>query len=71
MDTVGENPRGLHAIRVLTARRDCHPRRSLITAAFDPYLPAFARLIPILVAAYDALPATDPLRANWPDRSRC
>jgi acyl-homoserine-lactone acylase len=36
----------------------------LITAAFDPYLPAFARLIPVLVADYDALPARDKLRKS-------
>lgn len=61
MDTFGENPRGLHAIRVLTGKDD-FTRASLITAAFDSYLPAFARQIPILVADYDALPASDPLK---------
>jgi acyl-homoserine-lactone acylase len=61
MDSFGENPRGLHATRVLS---DHHgfTLPSLITAAFDSYLPAFARQIPILVADYDALPAGDPLR---------
>ncbi|SFW54766.1 penicillin acylase family protein [Luteibacter sp. UNCMF366Tsu5.1] len=59
MDTVGENPRGLHASRVLTGRRD-FTLASLIDAAFDPYLPAFARQLPILIADYDALPASDP-----------
>lgn len=61
MDSVGENPRGLHATRVLTDRRD-FTLASLIDAAFDPYLPAFARQLPILIADYDALPATDPLK---------
>ncbi|WP_424680786.1 penicillin acylase family protein [Frateuria sp. YIM B11624] len=61
MDTFGENPRGLHAIRVLTGQDD-FTRDSLITAAFDSYLPAFARQIPILIADYDALPASDPLK---------
>ncbi|MCX7512318.1 penicillin acylase family protein [Frateuria hangzhouensis] len=61
MDTFGENPRGLHAIRVLDGK-DQFTRASLITAAFDSYLPAFARQIPILVADYDALPVHDPLR---------
>ena len=36
----------------------------LQAAAFDSYLPAFAALIPALLAAYDALPATDPRRAQ-------
>lgn len=61
MDSAGENPRGLHAIRVLTGRKDFTPA-SLISAAFDSYLPAFARQIPVLLADYDALPATDPLK---------
>ncbi|MEV6263358.1 penicillin acylase family protein [Streptomyces sp. NPDC051784] len=54
-DKAGENPRGPQAIRVLTARRDFTPR-TLIEAAFDPYLTAFARLLPGLVAAFDGLP---------------
>lgn len=61
MDAVGENPRGLHATRVLTGRRD-FTLASLIDAAFDSYLPAFARQLPILIADYDALPAGDPLK---------
>jgi acyl-homoserine-lactone acylase len=63
MDQVGENPRGLHAIKVLTARTDFTPQ-SLIRAAFDPYLPAFARLIPVLLASYDRLPPGDPQKAR-------
>jgi acyl-homoserine-lactone acylase len=63
MDSSGENPRGIHAMRVL-GDRDDFTVPSLITAAFDPYLPAFARLIPVLVADYDALPARDKLRKN-------
>jgi acyl-homoserine-lactone acylase len=63
MDTFGENPRGLHATRLLTGAKDFN-LPSLITAAFDSYLPAFARQIPILVGDYDALPASDPLKAR-------
>jgi acyl-homoserine-lactone acylase len=61
MDSVGENPRGIHATMVLSDKHD-FTKASLITAAFDSYLPAFARQIPILVADYDALPAGDPLK---------
>src|SRR5688572_13245988 len=61
MDSFGENPRGVHATRVLGDQRD-FTLPSLITAAFDPYLPAFAQLIPVLVADYDALASKDPLR---------
>jgi acyl-homoserine-lactone acylase len=61
MDSVGENPRGIHATMVLSDRND-FTKASLIMAAFDSYLPAFARQIPILVADYDALSANDPLK---------
>jgi acyl-homoserine-lactone acylase len=37
-------------------------------AAYDPWLPAFAKLIPTLVAAYDAAPAADPLKAKLADQ---
>jgi acyl-homoserine-lactone acylase len=61
MDSVGENPRGIHATRVLSDKQG-FTLASLITAAFDSYLPAFARQIPVLVADFDALPANDPLK---------
>jgi acyl-homoserine-lactone acylase len=61
MDDAGENPRGLHAIRLLDGRKDFTLER-LRDAAFDSYLPAFAQLIPPLVAAYDSLPGTNRLK---------
>jgi acyl-homoserine-lactone acylase len=63
MDQVGENPRGPHAERVLSARHDFTPE-TLISAAFDSYLTAFARLVPLLVAAYDRLPAGDATKTK-------
>jgi acyl-homoserine-lactone acylase len=63
MDQAGENPRTAHAVRVLSARKD-FTLPSLIEAAYDPYMPAFARLIPTLVAAYDGAAADDPLKAK-------
>src|SRR3984893_11805922 len=63
MDEVGENPRGIHAVRVLAARSDFTPQ-TLISAAFDPYLPAFARLVPLLLASYDRLPENDSNKAK-------
>ncbi|MFZ4688719.1 MAG: penicillin acylase family protein [Polymorphobacter sp.] len=62
MDQAGENPRGPNAVRVLSARRDFTPD-TLLEAAYDTYLTAFAELIPTLTAAYDRLPAADPQRA--------
>lgn len=64
MDQLGPNFRGVHADEVLADRRDFTPER-LIAAAFDSHLPAFAVLIPQLVADYDALPGGDPLKAKF------
>ena len=61
MDTFGENARGIHAIRVLENRKD-FTLPSLISSAYDPYLPAFAQLIPSLIAAYDQAP--NPTKAK-------
>ncbi|HEV8401372.1 MAG TPA: penicillin acylase family protein [Gemmatimonadales bacterium] len=47
-----ETPRGYHALRVLTGRKD-FTMDELRAAAFDSYLPAFERLIPALLRAYD------------------
>ncbi|QDE41023.1 acylase [Luteibacter pinisoli] len=63
MDAVGENPRGIHATRVLTGQRGVTPA-SLLSMAFDAYLPAFERQLPVLLRDYDALPAGDPLKAK-------
>jgi acyl-homoserine-lactone acylase len=52
MDTAGETPRGLHAIRVLDGKGG-FTIEGLRKAAYDPDLPAFDRLIPKLVEAYD------------------
>ncbi|MGE5142204.1 MAG: penicillin acylase family protein [Acidobacteriota bacterium] len=62
-----ETPRGYHALRVLTDSKDWTPA-ALMAAAFDSYLPAFERMIPPLLKAYDALPATDTLRLRLADQ---
>jgi acyl-homoserine-lactone acylase len=59
----GENARGLHAIKVLSSKKD-FTIDSLIAAAYDSYLPYFEESIPPLVKAYDALPAGNPLKAK-------
>jgi acyl-homoserine-lactone acylase len=58
-----ENPRGLHAMRVLSARTDFTPDR-VIAAAFDTWMPSFDMLIPPLVVAYDGLDAGSPLKGS-------
>ena len=55
MDTAGETPRGLHALQVLEGKKGFTLER-LRDAAYDSHLPAFARLIPGLVAASDRAP---------------
>ncbi|MEI5688621.1 penicillin acylase family protein [Sphingomonas kyungheensis] len=77
MDQIGGNARGDHADLLLTGKSGWTPER-LRAAAYDPYLPAFARLLPGLVAAWRSLPAGDPRRrtlaapiatlASWDDR---
>ena len=61
MDAAGIDPRTAHAIRVLSAS----PRFTLdglVEAAYDPWLPAFAEMLPGLVAAHHDAP--DPARAE-------
>ena len=58
-----ESARGYHALRVLSNRKDFTIER-LRAAAYDSYLPAFERLIPSLLSAYDGLAATDPLKTK-------
>jgi acyl-homoserine-lactone acylase len=67
MDTAGENPRGLHAALLLTGRRD-FTADALNAAAYDSYLPAFAELIPTLIAAYDAQSPAGRWRAGLADQ---
>lgn len=63
MDYFGENPRGIHAIRVLENRTNM-TLDSLIAAAYDNQLTAFETLLPVLFRDYDALPETSPLKTK-------
>ncbi len=63
LDTVGQNYRGVHALRMLIGDRR-FTLEGLRDAAFDPALPAFDDLLPSLIAAWDVLPASDPLKAK-------
>jgi acyl-homoserine lactone acylase PvdQ len=67
-----ESARGLHAIRLLRDKKD-FTLDSLITAAYDSYLPWFANAIPALLKAYDAKPMPElaaqvELLRKWDDR---
>lgn len=68
MDSAGENPRGVHAELVLKDAQNL-TLGGLIDKAYDPYLTAFARLIPTLEAAYAATPDGDPLKAKVADQA--
>jgi acyl-homoserine-lactone acylase len=57
-----ENPRGIHAVRVLENKKD-FTIASLLDAAYDTQLTAFEPLLPQLFAAYDAMPGDDALKA--------
>jgi acyl-homoserine-lactone acylase len=63
MDSDGENFRGLHAQQLLTGSSGWTLEK-LQAAAYDSYQPGFAELIPALVQAYDALPASDARKAE-------
>ena len=67
VDEGSENPRGLHAIRVLENRKD-FTISSLLDAAYDEYLTAFEALLPPLFRDYDAAAATDPLKSRLADQ---
>ncbi|MGB5665561.1 MAG: acylase [Maribacter sp.] len=54
-----ENFRGVHAIELLKDRKG-YTLDNLIALAHDPYLPAFRKLIPGLVMAYDSQEAKYP-----------
>ncbi|MBV9225966.1 MAG: acylase [Acidobacteriaceae bacterium] len=58
-----ESARGLHAIRLLQDTKD-FTLDSLITAAYDSYLPWFERPISALIEAWDRTPENDPLKTK-------
>ena len=58
-----ESPRGYHALKVLPGKKD-FTLSSLISTAYDSYLPSFERMIPPLLKAYDDAPASNPLKAK-------
>jgi acyl-homoserine-lactone acylase len=67
VETGGESARGLHAIRLLQNKKD-FTLASLMTAAYDSYLPAFEKMIPPLIKAWDDAPASNPLKAKLTDQ---
>ncbi len=67
VDNGSENARSVHAIMLLEKKKD-FTRESLMATGFDSYLPFFAEMIPNLVKAYEATPASNPLKAKVADQ---
>ena len=63
----GETARGLHAVRVLENKKD-FTLDSLISAAYDTYMPWFATTIPALLKDWGSAPESDPLKAKVADQ---
>jgi len=63
MENNPENARGLHAIAVLKDKKD-FTLATLRDAAYDSWLPAFDRLVPLVVRAWDALPDGDAMKGK-------
>jgi acyl-homoserine-lactone acylase len=63
MDAAGENPRGRHALRVLSGQSG-FTLDALVAAAYDSYLTGFDPLLPALFDDYDKLAPADPRKAK-------
>ncbi len=63
----GESARGLHAIRLLKNTKN-FTLDSLMTAAYDSYLPWFEKPMPALIKAWDETSASNPLKAKVADQ---
>ncbi|HEX3927385.1 MAG TPA: penicillin acylase family protein [Gemmatimonadales bacterium] len=62
-----ESARGVHAVRVLSDKKD-FTLDGLLAAAFDSYQPWFEKPIPALIKAWDAASASDTLKAKLADQ---
>ncbi len=63
VETGTASARGQHAVKVLEGRHD-FTLEGLRAAAYDSYLTGFDQPLPALLAAWDALPASDTLKAH-------
>ena len=65
-DHVGENPRGIHAIRLMKAAKPLTPD-TLTRTVFDSQQPELEVQVPLLIKAWDQAPASNPLKAKLKD----
>jgi acyl-homoserine-lactone acylase len=63
VETGTGSARGRHAVRVLEGRTD-FTLDGLVTAAYDSYLTWFEQPLPALIAAWDGLAPSDPIRSK-------
>jgi acyl-homoserine-lactone acylase len=64
VDSGSENPRGIHAMKVLTGRTGLTLDGLITDVAYSSYQPEFEVQIPLLVKAHAAAPASNPLKAK-------
>ena len=67
VDAGSENPRGVHAIKILTGKKGLTVDSMIKEVAFDPFQPEFAVQIPLLLKAHASTPASNPLKAKTAD----
>ena len=67
VDAGSENPRGVHAIKVLSGKKGITLDTLVSEVAFDAYQPEFEIQIPLLLKAHAATPASNPLKAKTAD----
>jgi acyl-homoserine-lactone acylase len=65
-DRNGENPRGVHALRLFSQKKQ-YTLDTLTSTVFDSQQPEFEVQVPLLVRAWDQAPASHPLKAKLKD----
>ncbi len=67
VDAGSENPRGVHAIKVLSGKKGLTLDTLITEVAYDSYQPEFEIQIPLLLKAHAAAAASNPLKAKTAD----
>ena len=67
VDAGSENPRGVHAVKILTGKKGLTIDTLISEIGFDSYQPEFEVQIPLLVKAHASLPGSNPLKAKTAD----
>ncbi len=67
VDAGSENPRGVHAVKILTGKKGITLESLISEIGFDSYQPEFAVQIPLLIKAHESTAASNPLKAKTAD----